>query len=218
MSLQPSLFAFYIQTDSAVAAASEEFSNGAPSSRTRQRISSSIRNQDEPESDVLHSADSPSGSQPYPYENPQQQSTSTLSSSMMRTVVSSGNDALNILFEAAAVHSQGNDPNGPIARVGNESTTPADRGSHHQRNSTNPLHIGGNRNAPVTFESPAKTVRPVEISQASQDVLDVWEACRFVKMGWFTAVEAVTFIDLFVFHKETEKLSGTMTDSHGRVL
>ncbi|KAL4892396.1 hypothetical protein BDV59DRAFT_40733 [Aspergillus ambiguus] len=32
------------------------------------------------------------------------------------------------------------------------------------------------------------------------EVLRMWNACRFVKMGWFTAREAITLVDLFVPH------------------
>jgi len=34
------------------------------------------------------------------------------------------------------------------------------------------------------------------LSEADDTVLDVWDKCRFVRQGWFTAQEAVTFIDL----------------------
>ncbi|GAB1195013.1 hypothetical protein APSETT444_004265 [Aspergillus pseudonomiae] len=116
------------------------------------------------------------------------QSTSTLANSMMRTVVSSGNDALNILFEAAAAHSK---------EHGNglsESSTP----SRNARSSTGRSNNYDNslNQSIVPPEVLAKAAQPVEISQASKDVLSVWGACRFVRMGWFTAREAVTFIDL----------------------
>ncbi|EKG11279.1 hypothetical protein MPH_11624 [Macrophomina phaseolina MS6] len=38
---------------------------------------------------------------------------------------------------------------------------------------------------------------PVQLSAAAEDVLDLWKCCRFVRMGWFTAREAVTYVDLF---------------------
>ncbi|KAL2834006.1 hypothetical protein BJY01DRAFT_224709 [Aspergillus pseudoustus] len=34
------------------------------------------------------------------------------------------------------------------------------------------------------------------LSQPSDDVLDLWDKCRFVRQGWFTAQEAVTYLDL----------------------
>lgn len=117
------------------------------------------------------------------------QSTPSLGNSMMRTVVSSGNDALNILFEAAAAHSRGNGM-GPDAQPGNN-TSSESRAARNENSWT-----GGDSAAP--FHVATRTVYPVEISQASKEVLEVWEACRFVKMGWFTSKEAVTLIDLFV--------------------
>ncbi|KAE8392812.1 C6 transcription factor [Aspergillus alliaceus] len=142
--------------------------------------------------------------QPSPADSSQRrrQSTSTLANSMMRTVVSSGNDALNILFEAAAAHSK---------EHGNglsESSTP----SRNARSSTGrPNNYENSLNhSIVPPEVLAKAAQPVEISQASKEVLSVWGACRFVRMGWFTAREAVTFIDLFF--KNMSHLSPILTD------
>lgn len=117
------------------------------------------------------------------------QSTPSLGNSMMRTVVSSGNDALNILFEAAAAHSRGNGMAGPDAQPGNNPS------ESRATRSENPWACG---NSAAPSHVATRTVYPVEISQASKEVLEVWEACRFVKMGWFTSREAVTLIDLLV--------------------
>ncbi|KAE8360640.1 hypothetical protein BDV27DRAFT_134146 [Aspergillus caelatus] len=130
------------------------------------------------------------------------QSTSTLANSMMRTVVSSGNDALNILFEAAAAHSK---------EHGNglsESSTPS-RNARSSTGRSNNYDSSLNQSI-VPPEVLAKAAQPVEISQASKEVLSVWGACRFVRMGWFTAREAVTFIDLFF--KNMSDLSPILTD------
>ncbi|KAB8274456.1 C6 transcription factor [Aspergillus minisclerotigenes] len=130
------------------------------------------------------------------------QSTSTLANSMMRTVVSSGNDALNILFEAAAAHSK---------EHGNglsESSTPS-RNARSSTGRSNNYESSLNQSI-VPPEVLAKAAQPVEISQASKEVLSVWGACRFVRMGWFTAREAVTFIDLFF--KNMSDLSPILTD------
>lgn len=105
---------------------------------------------------------------------------------MMRTVVSSGNDALNILFEAAAAHSQEDSCNDQDAQA---------------RRSQLPVHSNeGNgsdreQRSMTGVEVAPKVIYPVELSDASREVLNVWEGCRFVKMGWFTAREAVTYID-----------------------
>ncbi|KAE8328650.1 hypothetical protein BDV39DRAFT_173789 [Aspergillus sergii] len=142
--------------------------------------------------------------QPSPAEGSQRrrQSTSTLANSMMRTVVSSGNDALNILFEAAAAHSK---------EHGNglsESSTPS-RNARSSTGRSNNYESSLNQSI-VPPEVLAKAAQPVEISQASKEVLSVWGACRFVRMGWFTAREAVTFIDLFF--KNMSDLSPILTD------
>jgi hypothetical protein len=54
--------------------------------------------------------------------------------------------------------------------------------------SNNPSH-----NMSATDNS--RSIAP-ELTDA--DVLRVWNACRFVKMGWFSAQEAMTFMDLYV--------------------
>ncbi|KAF2648347.1 hypothetical protein K491DRAFT_612950 [Lophiostoma macrostomum CBS 122681] len=36
-----------------------------------------------------------------------------------------------------------------------------------------------------------------ELSYPDDPVLDFWDTCRFVRQGWFTAQEAVTYVDLF---------------------
>ncbi|CAG8284293.1 unnamed protein product, partial [Penicillium nalgiovense] len=116
---------------------------------------------------------------------------------MMRTVVTSGNDALNILFEAATAQEDNSPGNSPESPAGPPSVGP----STHDRT------LG---NYDSTFESVGRVIRPVKLSEATQDTLNVWEACRFVKMGWFTAREAVTFIDMF--YKNMSCLSPILTD------
>lgn len=106
---------------------------------------------------------------------------------MMRTVVASGNDALNILFEAAAAHR----PENGMAEQRVQSEDTLSSRSQTTRGENEALAYGRNPRAPAHG-------RPVQISHASKEVLGVWEACRFVKMGWFTSREAVTLIDLFV--------------------
>lgn len=126
----------------------------------------------------------PLQSSSHTYENTKHRSNSSLSSSMMRTVVASGNDALNILFEAATAQEESHTDTSPESGTGAPSTGP----SQHQ--------TPGNYDA--AFEPVTRIIRPVQLSHAAQDTLNVWEACRFVKMGWFTAREAVTFVDLSV--------------------
>ena len=107
---------------------------------------------------------------------------------MMRTVVASGNDALNILFEAATAQNQDDTP--PT------DASPPEGGSRSGHPSTKERATPRTYASPATFESVPRAIPPADISDASQETLNVWDACRFVKMGWFTAREAVTFIDL----------------------
>ncbi|KAJ5280671.1 hypothetical protein N7478_006043 [Penicillium angulare] len=149
--------------------------------------------------------------EPYNHRNhisPQDQqehrhhSNSSLVNSMMRTVVASGNDALNILFEAATAQNQEED-------MQHESSPSVGPGlnngsfSHNERGARNYA-------SPMPFEPIPRTKRPEMLVEAKQRTLGVWEACRFVKMGWFTAREAVTLIDLFF--KNMSCLSPILTD------
>jgi hypothetical protein len=101
---------------------------------------------------------------------------------MMRTVVASGNDALNILFEAATAQEN------PADTSSESLAGPPSSGPNTQDRTP--------RNYDTAFDPVTRVIYPVQLSDASRDTLNVWEACRFVKMGWFTAREAVTLIDL----------------------
>ncbi|KAM6515641.1 hypothetical protein FALCPG4_013858 [Fusarium falciforme] len=106
--------------------------------------------------------------------------TGDLTDSVMRTLVSNGKDALRLLFQAAIEH------------VKQDGTTPSNPPSVSQH----PLHPGAEIVTPQTTVS-MRTSRPIYLSPASPDALTVWRAFRFVKMGWFTAEEAVTYMELF---------------------
>ncbi|KAL4908968.1 hypothetical protein BDW74DRAFT_174192 [Aspergillus multicolor] len=180
---------------------------------TRRRLSSSVRSNDgEPEIRLLDPAsagnvDEHTDASVTPHRptakrsHARQQSTTTLESSMMRTVVSSGNDALNILFEAAA-HSQEAD----LADQRIDSNDITDHAAQGANNET----LFSQIHSAVSSGGLAKSTRPVEISQASKEVLCTWETCRFVMMGWFTSREAVTFVDLF--YQNMSSLSPILTD------
>ncbi|KAJ5316901.1 hypothetical protein N7508_001409 [Penicillium antarcticum] len=131
------------------------------------------------------------------YENSKHRSNSSLANSMMRTVVASGNDALNILFEAATAQEEHPADTSSESLAGPPSAGP----NNHDRTP---------RNYDAAFDLVTRVIYPVQLSDASRDTLNVWEACRFVKMGWFTAREAVTFIDLFF--KNMSCLSPILTD------
>ncbi|CEJ58153.1 hypothetical protein PMG11_06823 [Penicillium brasilianum] len=79
-----------------------------------------------------------------------------LPTSILQKVVSSNNDAMNILYEAALL--EGNN------RVINEMP-------------------------------PADSALSIPRSLNETDALRIWNACRFVKMGWFSSHEAITLVD-----------------------
>jgi hypothetical protein len=102
-------------------------------------------------------------------------STSTIDRDVMDTVVSSSKDALGILFKAA----------------------------EHQDTSEDSSVVEENAVPPYQNDSPGSTLLyapvplpPSALSKPAQSTLDVWDAFRFVRQGWFTAREAVTYIDL----------------------
>ncbi|KAM5356718.1 hypothetical protein ACJ41O_003364 [Fusarium nematophilum] len=103
-----------------------------------------------------------------------------LTDSVMRTLVSNGKDALRLLFQAAVEHAN------------NDGESPSNPSSL----SRPPVHVIGETPTPQTNIS-IRTTRPIRFSPASHDILTVWRAFRFVKMGWFTAEEAVAYVDLF---------------------
>jgi hypothetical protein len=37
------------------------------------------------------------------------------------------------------------------------------------------------------------------LSQPREDILDLWDNCNFVRLGWLTSQEAVTYLDLYEF-------------------
>lgn len=117
---------------------------------------------------------------------------SVLSNRVMRTVVTSSNDALGLLFHAVEQQngSSGDDLQ-PLA-------TDARRGHHDGSYSSRQLdqHI-----SPYSVNSTSVVSGPIpilqeQLSSASPDVLKLWNKCRFVKQGWFTAREAITYIDM----------------------
>ncbi|KAL1953596.1 hypothetical protein VTO42DRAFT_2543 [Malbranchea cinnamomea] len=119
----------------------------------------------------------------------ERKNSSGLANSVMRTVVSSGNDALNILFQAAEASNM------------NDLATAARSPTVHNSPS---IHSGqqlyGDPGSMASFGTAPTVSECLTISTVEPEVLRVWEACRFVKLGWFTAVQAVTYIDLFFKH------------------
>jgi hypothetical protein len=99
--------------------------------------------------------------------------------SMMRTVVSNGEDALNLLFEAA--HQR------------------TDAASNHGSLETDIAGPNGASTISANTASPALSTpfsQPAMSTNLSTEALDCWKAYRFTKMGWFSSEEAITYVDL----------------------
>lgn len=106
-----------------------------------------------------------------------------LTNSLMRHVVSSGNDALNLLFEAAAHTSSRSNDLTPERQPGVGSGHGISRALSHSL-----------PQATYTGTSPAAPP-PIELSMTDASLISVWESFRVVRLGWLNAKEAVTFVD-----------------------
>jgi len=105
--------------------------------------------------------------------------------SIVRTMVSSGSDALNLLFEAAHQQNPGHAENNTQPVADHTNQTPTSANAPYLTPSAAFLH-----------DTPSGSTIPSVLPSASSDVYHVWNACRFVKMGWFSAQEAILYVDL----------------------
>ncbi|KAF2755155.1 hypothetical protein EJ05DRAFT_494195 [Pseudovirgaria hyperparasitica] len=112
--------------------------------------------------------------------------------SVMRTVVSNSKDALDILFQAAE-H--------PNSRT--------DEGQSEDETSATNVQT-------TTYQTPTASLstfpftHSLVTTRSSPEVLKTWNACRFVRMGLFSAEEALTYVELFFRHMHP--LSPILTD------
>ncbi|KFY81322.1 hypothetical protein V500_11530 [Pseudogymnoascus sp. VKM F-4518 (FW-2643)] len=130
---------------------------------------------------------------------------SVLSNRVMRTVVSSSNDALGLLFEAVEQQQNGSFSDG-LQALGTNTDGGYPDGSHSSHHPAQ--HI-----SPHSSMSTASKPGPIlqeQLSSVTPEILRLWNRCRFVKQGWFTAREAVTYIDLF--SKNCAPLTPILTD------
>ncbi|KAF4848616.1 Transcriptional activator ARO80 [Colletotrichum siamense] len=105
--------------------------------------------------------------------------TGDLNGTLMRTLVSNGNDALKLLFQAAL----------------------------ENRNGDSPAELSTINTAPQTVidlstpkKAPSVAAKASELTVPSPKTLRMWNAFRFTKMGWFSSEEAFTYMDLFFKH------------------
>lgn len=101
----------------------------------------------------------------------------SLANSVMRTVVSNGNDALNLLFQAATQDQ-------------------AEHRSETARHTGFGTQTGTGVTTPHSTFLATNVMEPVAISPAAVTIYKLWRSTRFVKMGWLSAEEAITYIDL----------------------
>ncbi|KAE8405021.1 hypothetical protein BDV37DRAFT_293399 [Aspergillus pseudonomiae] len=97
----------------------------------------------------------------------------SLSGRVMATILARPSDALDVLFDAARPDI-GESPSSQTREQGGTTT-----------------------NKTQIVVSASGLVSVFGLSHPSESVLDLWDRCRFVRQGWFTAQEAVTYIDLF---------------------
>ncbi|KAH9217564.1 C6 transcription factor [Leptodontidium sp. 2 PMI_412] len=93
-----------------------------------------------------------------------------LTDKVIRGVVTKPGDALNLLFDASR---------------------PMDQDSTFSQTGHGLQHFDAPGSTPGL--TPAVSI----LSYPTDEVMDVWDKCRFVRQGWFTSQEAVTYIDLF---------------------
>jgi hypothetical protein len=122
----------------------------------------------------------------------------------MRTVVTSSNDALNILFQAAEHQNNSSEES---------SEEPVISLIKHASNS-NAVH-----NEQTTFDTPGSVTSGATVpmylarcslSNPSPETMKAWASLRFVRQGWFSAQEACTYADLFF--RNLSPLSPVLTD------
>ncbi|KAF2106972.1 hypothetical protein BDV96DRAFT_311821 [Lophiotrema nucula] len=91
-----------------------------------------------------------------------------LADTMMTTIVSNGNDALNLLFEADQQDErEPHDSGDPVASF---------------------LR---------SFVSPTLSSSEDRLPEISEALSDIWNSYRFVRMGWLSAEEVVWYMDMF---------------------
>lgn len=98
-----------------------------------------------------------------------------LARSVMRTVVSNGSDALNLLFQAAGQDQNDSSRGSPTRHVNFE----------QRPNTTTPrtTALGG-------------IMDQVSTDPAASETYKLWKSSRFVKLGWLSAGEVITYLDL----------------------
>lgn len=98
-----------------------------------------------------------------------------LSKNLAKTMVTSSRDAIGLLFEAA-------DQNEDDFRSDNDETMPTPTASRD--------NLSGATSPYMHFDAQLPP-------QLSQETLALWNRHRFVVQGWFTALEAISYLQLY---------------------
>lgn len=100
------------------------------------------------------------------------------------------NETLNVLFGTAIQPEEtttNQSDSGP--KPTNDQLEPDGQG--HTASSPDAMSPGTSR----ILMKPAENSTVLKISSASNETLNLWNSCRFVRMGWFAAYEALTLVD-----------------------
>ncbi|KAF2838173.1 hypothetical protein M501DRAFT_857119 [Patellaria atrata CBS 101060] len=122
---------------------------------------------------------------------------------LQRSEIYSGHDALNLLYEAAGRNGDFNGLNSSPRHVRNGSNTvqtPGSQGSYAspQTNIYANNYPGQRRSVPEPVIDPAITNGTSLADEAAyESAVKAWTKFRFVRAGWFTAKEAIGYIDYF---------------------
>ncbi|EEU34204.1 uncharacterized protein NECHADRAFT_49898 [Fusarium vanettenii 77-13-4] len=106
------------------------------------------------------------------------QTNTALDEEVVRTVVSSSNDARNVLFKVANEY---------------DTDDPDDQPGYANVLDDVSLASPLTNNTKVSHQAPQVVV----LSNLTKADAELWSRQRFVRQGWFTAQEAITYIDLF---------------------
>lgn len=119
---------------------------------------------------------------------------------MLRTVISNGKDALDLLFEAAQKDSMTNHTVDGFSQENNNQVQVDDRSPQGSI-----LAAGEPSLSPAHSSLYGASIPCAMSTNLSKDLLETWRAYRFVTTGWLSPEEAVTYVDLYVyfFHNGT---------------
>lgn len=113
---------------------------------------------------------------------------SAIDDRVMRTIVTSSNDALGLLFQAVEERNPAARRDSQGRRFDGESDSDNLRGHGSPNQHRTPRSVFS---ASMSAQNP-----PEQLSSPTPELLKLWNRCRFVKQGWFSAREAITYIDL----------------------